>query len=84
MIRVDTVSGLHGTLVGYRQTGDNSGEAIVKRDYYPFEDLPYSVHTLYCPDPVNQPGALAAENGRYELTLEQAREILGFGMVPSD
>jgi len=73
-MRIDTITGLHGTLICYngsRALKGEYGEAIVMRDDPTFPERPYSVHTLY-----HNGEGLCAENGRYDLTLEEALAML--------
>ena len=75
-MRIDTSSGLHGTLIEYVRLNDESAAiadaiVIVKRDNATFTDAPFSTHRLY-----ESEGTLVAEAGHYDLTLEQAQADL--------
>lgn len=73
-MRVDTTSGLHGQLIAFAQSEPQLdlegvyGWAIIRRDSYPFEERPFSVHFLYSDE-----FGTYAEMGSYDLTIEQAR-----------
>lgn len=77
-MRLDTNSGLHGTLVEYHETGHGTGGtaqgyAIVRRASIdaPQEGREYSTHRLE-----TWPDGIYAFSGSYDLTLEEARADL--------
>lgn len=66
-MRIDTTTGLHGTLIRYEALNANSGVAIVRRDAPVFEGRPYSVHTIS-----DFGHGYEASNGKYDLTWNEA------------
>lgn len=71
-IEIETVTGVRGRLVMYVETATN-GVAVIARPDPTFEDRPLSAHLVYR----DENGDLAATNGRYDMTWEQARELIG-------
>lgn len=73
-MRIDTVSGLHGTLIDLVSLDSDGREsiAIVKRDAPVFIGAAYSTHRVG----TLPSGFIVAESGNYDMTLDQAREDL--------